>query len=91
MAKRTFFNDKRYIHIPVHDEHPIEYRYIRIYDGDTLAHEFHIGVAHSGKTTDFFVPLYLGNYKSPEITLVCDDEVPNDYFDNFQTGDAPQK
>ena len=91
MAKRIFSNDKKYIHIPVHDEHPNNHRYIRIYDGDTLAHEFHIGVAHSGKTRDFYVPLYLGNYQNEAITLVCDDEVPEDFFDGFQTGDAPQK
>ncbi len=91
MPTKSFLNNKQYIHIPICDEHPINYRYIQIFDGDVLAHEFHIGVAHSGKKRDFYVALYLGNYTSKKITFSCDDEVPDDFFVGFIAGAEPER
>ncbi len=90
MAKRVFLNNKQFVHIPICDEHPVNYRYIKVFDGEKLANEFHIGVAHSEKPTDFYVALYLGYYEKDTITLVCEDEVPEDFFDGFVQGKQPE-
>ncbi len=89
MVTRVFQNNKKYIHIPIHDEHPINYHYVKIYDGDKLVNEFHIGVAYADKSTDFYVALYLGNYLNDTITFECDD-APGDFFDGFACGDKPE-
>lgn len=91
MAKRKFFNDKNYIHIPIHDVHPENGNYIKVYDGNTLANEFHMTVSSSADETDFYVALYLGNYKSENITLECDDGVPETFFESFIQGKKPEE
>ncbi len=91
MKKREFFNDGEYVHIPICDENPSNYRYIKIFDGEKYVQEFHMGVAFDDKKTDFYVALYLGNYKSEKITLLCEDDVPECFFDGLVHGKAPEE
>lgn len=91
MIKREFYNNGEYIHIPICDEHPSNYHYIKIYDGEKLVHEFHIGVAFGEKKTNFYVALYLGNYKNEKIILACDDVDSDDFFDGFVPGKTPEE
>jgi fructan beta-fructosidase len=90
MCEKTFRNDKRFLHIPICDEHPRNYQYIKIYDGARIAGEFHIGIAYGDKPTDFFVALNLGNYGSPSVTLVCESDIAG-IFDGIVGGGNPEE
>lgn len=92
MVKKVFEKGLSYIHIPICDEIPDHYNYIKVYDGDRLANEFHIGIAMPsfGKNTDFYVAMYMENYKN-EVTLVCEEDVPEDYFEGIIKGEEPEK
>ena len=93
MERKSFKNNGKYLHIPMHDALPKEFNYIRIYDGDELVKEFHMGIAmpESGRNCDFYSALYIGGFKSDTVTLECDEDVPSGLFDGIIAGDEPEK
>lgn len=93
MAKRTFIRETEYLHIPIHDDIPDNFYYVKVYDGDACVQEFHMGIAidESGEEMNFYVAMFLGNYRSNEITLVCEDGVPDSFFDGIIPGKKPEE
>lgn len=91
MEKRTFKNTKKFLHLPIRDDNPSVGKYIKVYDGNDLVHEFYINVAIDGKAPDFYVALNLANYKNDEVTFVCEYEDAKGIFDGFVYGETPEK
>ena len=91
MEKRIFNNTKKFLHIPIRDDNPSVGKYIKVYDGEKLVHEFYFNVALDGKKPDFYVALNLANYESSEVTFVCEYQDAKGIFDGFVYGDTPEK
>lgn len=91
MEKRIFTNTKKFLHIPIKDDNPSVGKYIKVYDGEKLVHEFYLNVAFGNVEPDFYVALNLANYKESEVTFVCEYQDANGIFDGFIYGDTPEK
>ena len=90
MEKRTFTNTKKFLHIPIRDDNPSVGKYVKVYDGEKLVHEFYFNVALDGKAPDFYVALNLANYKEKEVTFVCEYSDAKGIFDGFIHGETPE-
>ncbi len=91
MEKCVFTNTKKFLHIPVKDDNPSIGKYIKVYDGEKLVHEFYINVAFGDVKPDFYVALNLANYKEKEVTFVCEYQDAKGIFDGFIYGETPEE